>query len=156
MTVEDVDLRSVEKMVLEKYDADPENLIHILQDVNATYRYLPAPALEQVAESLGIPLSKVYSVVTFYKALSLEPRGEHQVTVCLGTACHVKGGQRLVEKLERDLGVCAGATTEDGKFTLETVNCLGCCALGPVMVVDDTYHGNLNSAKADKVMKRYG
>ena len=152
---EGIDLKKIDALVLEKYGADPENLIHILQEINAEYTYLPGDGIKRVAKKLKVPLSLVYSVATFYKALSLEPRGKHLITVCLGTACHVKGGQRIVEKLERDLGIQAGETTADMKFTLETVSCLGCCALGPVMVIDGKYYGNMDSTKIDKVMKNY-
>jgi NADH-quinone oxidoreductase subunit E len=148
-------LKKVDQIVIEKYDADPENLIHILQEVNSEFNYLPEPAICRVAEGLKIPLSQVYGVATFYKALSLEPRGEHVITACLGTACHVRGGQRMVEKLERDLDIKAGETTPDMKFTLETVSCLGCCALAPVIVVDEKYHGKIDSGKLKKVMKSY-
>ena len=141
---EGIDLKKIDALVLEKYGADPENLIHILQEINAEYTYLPGDGIKRVAKKLKVPLSLVYSVATFYKALSLEPRGKHLITVCLGTACHVKGGQRIVEKLERDLGIQAGETTADMKFTLETVSCLGCCALAPVVVINKEVHGRMN------------
>ncbi len=151
----EVDLKQIDNIVKDKYEADPENLIHILQEINSNYNYLPEPAINRVAERLNIPLTQVYSVSTFYKSFSLEPRGKHLITVCLGTACHVRGGQRLLEKLERKLKIKAGKTTPDRKFTLETVSCLGCCALAPVMVVDEKYYGKVDSAKLKKVLDSY-
>ena len=150
----EIDLTKMDP-ILEEYQGDRGLLISLLQDVQAEYNYLPEEALVKVSESLQIPVSQVFGVATFFKAFSLEPRGRHLVTVCMGTACHVRGGQRLVEKLERDLGIKDGETTEDMEFTLETVNCLGCCALGPVVVVDSKYEGKMDSAKLDQVMKRY-
>ena len=117
------------------------------------FRYLPRRALEHVADALAVPRSHVFQLATFYRAFSLKPRGQHVCTVCTGTACHVRGAARLVEKLERDLGVKAGETTPDMNVTLETVNCVGACALGPLVILDGTYHGNITSAKLDKVMR---
>lgn len=139
--------------IIEGYKGKQEQLIGLLQDVQAEYNYLPREALVAVSERLGIPLSQVYSVATFFRAFSLKPQGRHKVTVCLGTACHVRGGLRLLEKLERDLQVKSGATTEDLNFTLNGVNCLGACALGPLVVIDGQYQGQMNSEKLDKVMK---
>jgi NADH-quinone oxidoreductase subunit E len=150
----DVDFKKVES-IIDSYQGEKSLLISLLQDIQAECNYLPQEALINVSKSLDIPLSQVFSVVTFFKAFSLEPRGRHLITVCLGTACHVRGGERLAQKLERDLGICSGETTPDYEFTLETVNCLGCCALGPVLVVDGKYEGKMNSAKLDEVMKRY-
>ena len=130
-------------------------LISILADVQRECSYLPRPALERVAERLKIPFSRVFSVSTFYKAFSLEPRGKHIVQICLGTACHVRGAQRILEEFERILSVKAGMTTEDRLFTLETVNCVGACALGPVAVVNGRYHGNLNLVKVPKLIDEY-
>lgn len=129
-------------------------LIPVLQDIQAHYRYLPEPALREVSKKLGIPLRDIYGVATFYRAFTLIPRGEHEVTVCLGTACHVRGGANIVNTLSTDLGISPGKTTPDGKFTLETVNCLGCCAIGPIVVVDGEYHGEMNSQKARKLIKK--
>ena len=150
----DIDFKKVES-IIDSYQGEKSLLISLLQDIQAECNYLPQEALVNVSKSLDIPLSQVFSVATFFKAFSLEPRGRHLVTVCLGTACHVRGGERLAQKLERDLGICSGETTPDYEFTLETVNCLGCCALGPVIVVDGKYEGKMNSAKLDEVMKRY-
>lgn len=128
-------------------------LIPVLQEIQAYYRYLPEPAMREVARQLGIPLRDVYGVATFYRAFALKPRGKHEVTVCLGTACHVRGGANIVNTLSTDFGISPGQTTPDGKFTLETVNCLGCCAIGPIVVVDGEYHGEMNSQKARKLIE---
>ena len=130
-------------------------LVSVLQDVQVEYRYLPQEALEQVSDGLDVPLSQVYSVATFFKAFSLEPRGRHLINVCLGTACHVRGAVRVLEKLERDLCICQGKTTPDLKFSLETVNCVGACALGPMVIVDDDYHGEMNTDKVESILKNY-
>ncbi len=141
--------------LIDSYADKKEQLISLLQDIQAEFNYLPRDVLIQVSQKLDIPLSQVFSVATFFRAFSLKPRGRHLITVCLGTACHVRGGQRLVDKVERDYGIKPGETTEDEKFTLETVNCLGCCALGPVVVVDGKYESQMNADKLDRVLKRY-
>jgi len=138
--------------ILSKYDHDSSYLISILQDVQERERYLPQDILRGVAEKLNIPLTRVYSVASFFTAFSLEPRGRYTIKVCLGTACHVRGAPKVLEKLERDLGIKPGETTPDLMFTLETVNCLGACALGPVVVVGNEYFGQMNSAKVDKLL----
>ena len=130
-------------------------LVPVLQDVQAEYRYLPKEALQQVSHGLDVPVSQVYSVATFFKAFSLEPRGRHQINVCLGTACHVRGAVKVLEKLERELGISRGETTPDLKFSLETVNCVGACALGPMVIVDEDYHGEMNTDKVESVLKGY-
>ena len=130
------------------------SLIHVLEEIQAEYRYLPQEAMVLVSDWLGIPLSQVYSVATFYHAFSLEPRGEHMICVCTGTACHVRGAVQVLERLESILGVEQGMTTRDRQFTLETGNCLGACALGPVVVFDGEYEGQMNSKKVDRLLKR--
>jgi NADH-quinone oxidoreductase subunit E len=139
--------------LIDSYADKKEQLISLLQDVQAEFNYLPRDVLIKISQRLDIPLSQVFSVATFFKTFSLKPRGRHLITVCLGTACHVRAGHRLVEKLERDYGIKPGETTEDMKFTLETVNCLGCCALGPVVVVDGKYESQMNAEKLDRVIK---
>lgn len=141
--------------IIDSYSSKKEQLVSLLQDVQAEYNYLPRDVLIQVSEKLDIPLSQVYSVATFFRAFSLEPRGRHIVTVCLGTACHVRRGQRLVDIFERDYRIKPGETTEDLRFTLETVNCLGCCALGPVAVIDGKYHSQMNADKLARVLDNY-
>lgn len=147
------DLRSVEIIdsIMAEYDHNPAKLVGILQDIQRELRYLPQDALRHVAERLAVPLPRVYSVATFYQAFSLTPRGRHIIKVCMGTACHVRGAPRVLEELERKLGVRAGETTYDLEYTLLTVNCLGCCALGPVVVVDNTYH-SVRPWQADSVL----
>jgi len=142
--------------IIEYHRADKSKLIGILQDVQAEYNWLPEDALRYIAKRLHVPLTDVFGIVTFYKSFSLEPRGKHLVRVCLGTACHVRGGPRIMETAERILGIKADETTADYKFTLEGVNCLGCCALGPVMVVDNDYYGNLPPRKVEKILSDYG
>ncbi len=139
--------------ILDRYDRNPAQLIPILQDVQTEENYLPREILEQISEKLDIPLVRIYAVATFYKAFSLKPRGKHIIQVCMGTACHVRGGARILDKMVRDLGIGPGETTRDMGFTLETVNCLGACALGPIVVVDGEYHGQMNPPKWDKIYK---
>jgi NADH:ubiquinone oxidoreductase subunit E len=127
-------------------------LIQVLQDIQDRFQWLPPEALEHVAEALGVPLVQVYGVATFYKSFSLSPRGRHICTVCLGTACHVRGGGAVLEEFERRLGIAVGQTTPDGAFTLERVNCLGACALAPLAVVDGRYHGQMTEAKVKPIL----
>jgi len=141
--------------VIEKYNGDKGQLVSILQDIQDEFRYLPRETLEKVSQSLEIPLSQIYSVVTFFRAFSLEPRGRHTIRVCLGTACHVRGATRILDCMARDLDIEAGQTTNDLEFTLETVNCLGCCALGPVVMVDDKYHGQMTVDKVTPLLESY-
>jgi len=127
-------------------------LIQVLQDIQDRFHWLPPESLEHVAEALGVPLVQVYGVATFYKSFSLSPRGRHICTVCLGTACHVRGGGAVLDEFERRLGIAAGQTTPDGGYTLERVNCLGACALAPLAVVDGRYHGQMTEAKVQSVL----
>jgi NADH:ubiquinone oxidoreductase subunit E len=139
-SLEPEELESIRRMIADDFGNDPGNLIMILQAVNGRYKYLPQPALREVSGSLGVPLSRIYGIATFYKAFSLEPRGAHTIKICVGTACHVRGAGRLKERLEDTLHVHEGQTTDDRRFTLETVRCVGCCSLGPVVMIDeDTY-----------------
>ncbi len=141
--------------IINSYADKKEQLVSLLQDIQAEFNYLPHDVLIQISQKLDIPLSQVFSVATFFRAFSLEPRGRHVVTVCLGTACHVRRGQRLVDILGREYGIKPGETTEDLRFTLETVNCLGCCALGPVAVIDGKYYSQMNAEKLGKVLEEY-
>ena len=141
--------------ILEKHGLENRGLIPSLLDIQKEYYYLPPEALKRVAERMAMPMIQVYQVASFYKAFSLEPRGKHLVTVCLGTACHVRGGVRLIEQVGRLLEIDPGRTTSDKQFTLEAVNCLGCCALGPVMVVDGKYFGSMSASKVERVLKQY-
>jgi len=151
LTAEEV--QAVES-VLSRYGAYPSSLIQVLQDVNLQYRYLPENILKYISQRLGVPLPQVYHVATFYTAFSLEPRGEHTIKVCVGTACHARGAGQVLEGVERVLGIKAGQTTADLKFSLETVNCVGCCALGPVVVVDNDYH-SMRPSKVEALIAHY-
>jgi len=149
-----ISLERVDEIV-NSYDSDKEFLIHVLQDISSEYGYLPEPCLRRITERLNIPLTEVFSVATFYKDFSLEPRGKHLIRVCLGTACHVRGASQVLSKMERRLSIEAGQTSRDLMFTLKTVNCLGACALGPVVMVDGEYHGQMTQAKVDRLLDRY-
>jgi len=139
--------------VIEKYHGKLGGLMAILEDIQHQYRYLPEDALKIVSEETGRSLVDVFGVATFYKSFSLKPKGKHLISVCLGTACHVRGGPAIVEEFERQLGIKAGGTTSDTNFTLETVNCLGACALGPIAVVDGYYFSKVNRTKVKKIIK---
>ena len=139
--------------IVASYEAKPTALIMILQEIQQEYRYLPKPALERISQKMDLALSQIYGVATFYKAFTLEPRGRHHICVCTGTACHVRNSESIVEKLERDLKVERGRTTPDGEFTLETVNCVGACALGPVAVADEKYWGHLTVSDVEKMLE---
>jgi len=141
--------------IIENHGYQRSSLIGILQDIQARMNYLPRKALLQVAKSLDIPVTTIYEVATFYKAFSLEPKGRHTIQVCLGTACHVRGGARILSYLENRLDTKSGGTTGDLAFTLESVNCLGACALGPMMVIDKKYYGKINTNKIDAILKKY-
>jgi len=144
------------KDIINKYGCERNALIAILQEIQAEYNYLPRTALNIVSQTIKLPLADIIGVATFYSAFSLEPRGEHTVTVCLGTACHVRGGPKILEEFERQLGIEAGHTTKDGQFSLETVACLGCCAIGPVVVADKDYHAQVSTRKVAPILKQYG
>src|SRR4030042_1229065 len=141
--------------LIDSYVDKKEQLISLLQDIQAQFNSLPQETLVKISQKLALPLSQVFSVATFFQSFSLEPRGRHTITVCLGTACHVRGGQRLVDKMARDYKLQPGETGEDERFTLETANCLGCCALGPVVVVDGKYESQVTPDKLDKILKKY-
>lgn len=141
--------------VLEKWNYDPTFLISILLDVQSKYNYLSKDALIRISEQLHIPLIHVYCVATFYKSFSLKPRGEHLITVCLGTACHVRGAPEVLSEIEKQLNISTGKTTPDNKFTLQTVRCLGACALGPLVVIDGKYYGQMNPKKVHSILKKY-
>ena len=141
--------------IIDKYPAQPSVLIQLLLDIQSECNWIPKEAIQSVSERLQIPVSQIYRVASFYKAMSLAPRGKHVINVCLGTACHVRGGPRIIDKVEESLGIKTGETTQDMKFTLERVNCLGCCALGPVILVDKDYHGKMTTAKIKAVLQEY-
>ncbi len=140
--------------ILDKHSGDRDGLISILEDIQTRFGYLPQEALKLVADRTGRPLVDVYGVATFYRAFSLTPRGNHLISCCLGTACHVRGGPTIAQELERQLGVKSGQTTPDREFTFETVNCLGACALGPIIVVDGHYFSNVHLTKVKEILQR--
>lgn len=141
--------------IIERYENRQSAILSILQDIQAKEKYLPKEALEHLGEKLGIPINKIYRIATFYRALSLTPRGRHEVCVCMGTACHVRGAQRIVDQMKMELGIRPGETTKDRNFTLETVNCLGVCAAGPVIAIDGQYFGKMSSPKVDGTLKKF-
>jgi len=141
--------------IVDKYHDEKSSLIAVLQDVQEKLHWLPPEALQFVSEKLRIPLIDVYSVATFYRAFSLTPRGKHVVTVCLGTACHVRGAPLVLDQMKRRLKIEPGCTTADDMFTLESVNCLGACALAPIVVVDRKYYGQATVKKADQIIEQY-
>jgi NADH-quinone oxidoreductase subunit E len=139
--------------IMERYPAQPEYLIIMLQDIQSSYGYISKESMQLACDRVGVPLTQGYSVATFYQSFRLDPKGEHEIRVCSGTACHLKGSQRLVEDLERRLGVKAGGTTDDMRYTLNTVNCVGACALAPVVVVDDEPQPSMTARKLEKQLK---
>lgn len=141
--------------ILAKYPSDPGSLIQVLLEIQGEYRWLPKEALAKVSKTLNVPLNRIQHITTFYKAFSLVPKGRHQIHVCTGTACHVRGAKRILEVVQNATGLKPGLTDRDFKFSLETVNCVGCCALGPVMIIDDEYHGKMAPVKSEAVLKHY-
>jgi NADH-quinone oxidoreductase subunit E len=150
---EEVDLKDILR-ILEKHNEDRGGLIAILEEIQAEYGYLPEKSLRIASEKTGRPLVDVYSVATFYRSFSLKPRGKHLVCACLGTACHVRGAPRIVEELKHQLGIKPGETTPDKEFTLETVNCLGACALGPVVVIDGHYFSKVRKSRISQLLEQ--
>ena len=150
-----IDLAPVQA-ILARYPREEPSLIQVLQDVHRQYNYLPADALTEVARALGVPLAKVHSVATFYKAFSLKPQGKLIVKVCTGTACHIRGAPQLCDELERKLGIKPGETAADMSITVKTVNCVGACAMAPVLIVGEKYNGNAKAAKLDTYLGRGG
>jgi NADH-quinone oxidoreductase subunit E len=144
---------SLVQIIVTRYHRQKRSLIPILQDIQGRCRWLSAETLEEVARELDMPPAHVFSVATFYKSFSLSPRGRHICTVCMGTACHVRGGAAVLEHFERKLGISAGETSPDGEYTLERVNCLGACALAPLAVVDGRYYGQMSETKANQVLE---
>jgi len=143
------------RQLLEKHESEPGALIPILQEIQESSGYLPEEALVFVSQEVGIPLGKIYGVVTFYSQFYLSPRGKNIIRVCHGTACHIGGAERISEAVSEELGVGEGATTEDGEFTVERVACLGCCSLAPCVMVNDETHARLSPRKIKRVVKKY-
>ena len=141
--------------IIDSHHGDASLLIQVLLEIQRESHWLPKEALARVAERLEVPLRRIQHIATFYKAFSLSPKGRHEVHICMGTACHVRGAGRVLEKVESETGIKPGETDLDLKFSLETVNCLGCCALGPVMEIDGTTHGRLSAADTTDVLQKY-
>ena len=141
--------------IIDRHHGEASSLIQILLDIQSEHNWLPKGALERVGERLGVPLSRIRHIATFYKAFSLVPKGRHQIHVCMGTACHVRGASRSLDTMQDATGSQPGETALELKFTLETVNCIGCCALGPVVDVDGHIHGKLTTAKTTDLLKDY-
>lgn len=141
--------------IIDSYQHDKGQLVAILQEIQSEYLYLKKEALEEVSQIMGLPVSQIYSVATFFKAFSLKPRGRHLINVCTGTACHVRGATRILEKMERDLEIDRGESTADLRFTLETVNCVGACALGPMVIVDGEHSGQMKTDQVETLLSQY-
>ena len=141
--------------IIDGHGAEASSLIQVLLEIQSEYHWLPREALSRVAERLQVPRSRIHHIATFYKAFSLVPKGRHQVHICVGTACHVRGAPRILDTVEDLTGLRSGETDMELKFSLETVNCLGCCALGPVMEIDGTTHGRLSAAETADVIESY-
>jgi NADH-quinone oxidoreductase subunit E len=149
MSIEQID------KIIDKYAKEKGVLIQLLLDIQRQCSWISKDAIMQISARLKIPVSEIYRVASFYTALSLKPRGRHLVRVCSGTACYVRGGPRILDEVERTLTVKSGETTADKRFSLETVNCLGCCALGPVIEIDGQYHGRLSTAAVRELLSKY-
>ena len=143
------------KDIIKKYGGDKTAMIAILQDVQEENRYLPKEALSSISKQMDVPLTRIYEIATFYNAFSLKPRGKNLVEVCAGTACHVQGAARLMDRMERDLAIKCGETTKDKMFSLEEVRCLGCCSLAPVVRISGNIHPNLTQDEIPRILKNY-
>jgi NADH-quinone oxidoreductase subunit E len=148
------EIKQKTKQIIKKHKSDKSAMIAVLQDIQEAFNYLPKEALKTASSMMKVPMSRVYEAATFYTAFSLTPRGKHIVKICKGTACHVRGAAILQDRFETTLGIKPGQTTKDGKFSLETVNCVGACALGPVVVINTDYHGQVTINKVDKIIKK--
>lgn len=149
-----IDWQKIEE-IIEKYHANRESLLMIMQDINDIYNYVPPEVLPFLTKKLDASQSLIYSVATFYKTISLEPRGKYIVNVCTGTACHVRGAEKILDALQENLDIKVGETTDDMQFTLESVRCVGCCASGPVVTVNQDTHGGLDRSTVIKVINEY-
>ena len=139
--------------VIDEFDKDQRELIHLLHEIQKQFGYIPAHMISQIARQLKISESEIFGVLTFYKAFTLKPRGEHLITICMGTACHVRGAPKILDEFKRGLSIEPGETSEDNLVTLETVNCVGACALGPIVIIDGDYHGQMKTTEVDKLIK---
>ncbi len=153
-TIDHYDIEQAIGEIVEKYEAKPTALIMILQDIQKHYRYLPIDALKLVARKMNLPIAQIYGVATFYRSFSLKPKGKNHICICTGTACHVRQADVILSKMELALKIKAGETTPDNEFSFETVNCLGACALGPLVTANDVYYGNMDVTKVDKMLAK--
>jgi len=151
----EIDYMELDRIIEEEFNNDKENLIMILQAIQKACNYLPKPSLTYLSTKIGVPYSKIYGVATFYSTFSLEPRGRNIVSICLGTACHVRGGDRIKDRIVDNLGIRDGETTPDNRFTLESVRCIGCCSLGPVVKINEEMHGRLSTDEVGKILDQY-
>ena len=149
-----IDVKQIDK-IIKSYEKSEESLLAILQDFQRAFQYVPEEGMKRLSKYMGVPESKIYAMGTFYKALSLKPRGRHTCKVCMGTACHLKGSGQILETIERELKVKRNSTTEDGRFTVESVNCVGACAMAPVVVVDEDYSGHVRQSKVMDFLDKY-
>ena len=143
------------KKIFEEYGSEKNQLMPILQSVNSEYNYLPQDLLRHISQELNLPLSILFNIATFYNAFSLTPRGRHIISICLGTTCYVRGAERITRKIEEEIEITVGETTEDLKFSLETVRCIGCCSLAPVMRIDEETYGRLRPREVPKILRNY-
>lgn len=150
-----IDYRVLDEIIEAEFDKDKENLIMMLQAIQREYNHLPGPALTYLAAKIGVPISRIYGVATFYSTFSMEPRGRNIVSVCLGTACHVRGAGKIHEKIGESLEIGDGQTTDDMRYTLESVRCIGCCSLGPVVKINEDMHGRLSLDEVDGILEQY-
>lgn len=151
----EIDYVELDRIVDEEFNNDKEMLIMILQAIQKRYNYLPEPALLYVSQKMGVPLSEIYGVGTFYKTFSIQPRGRNIISVCLGTACHVRGAYRLNDRLQEILNIEDGETTRDGRFTLEVVRCVGCCSHGPIVKINEDIHSGIGPDEVQKILQQY-
>lgn len=141
--------------IIQKWNADPDFVIEMMQDIQDEFRYIPREALEEVTLKTKVPLARLYHIATFYKSFSLTPRGKYEIQVCIGTACHVKGAPLILDSFTRELAIQIGKTTSDGLFSLEGVRCLGCCSLAPVITIGDNLYGDVKVADVPKLLAKY-
>lgn len=151
----EIDYLELDRIIEEEFDNDKENLIMILQAIQKRFNYLPQATLKYLSEKIDVPYSHIYGVGTFYATFSLEPKGRNIISICLGTACHVRGGARVRERIVDALNLNGKATTDDMRFTLEGVRCIGCCSLGPIIKVNEDVHGRIGSDEVEKVLDKY-
>lgn len=149
-----MDTETIDRFI-DKHQKKPDYLIQVLLDIQSEYHWLPKEALQRVGERLEVPMARIQHIATFYKAFSLVPKGRHEVHVCMGTACHVRGAARVLDTVRDYTGIAPGETDLELKFSLETVNCLGCCALGPVVEIDGKTHGKVSTAKTADILEQY-